>query len=70
MIASLREQGVAVVLITHDIREVFQIAQRVTVLKDGQVTHSGAVAETSLDEVVRKMVGRDLGHMFPERTAP
>jgi ABC-type sugar transport system ATPase subunit len=70
VIDRLRNSGVAVVLISHDLREVFQIAQRVTVLKDGEVTLSGPIAGTSLDEVLRKMVGRDMKHMFPERVPP
>jgi ABC-type sugar transport system ATPase subunit len=70
VIERLRREGVAVILISHDLNEVFVVADRVTVLKDGEVTLSSAVAETQMDEVVRSMVGRDLAHLFPPREPP
>jgi ABC-type sugar transport system ATPase subunit len=70
VIHQMRDQKVSVVLITHDLPEVMAIADRVTVLKDGQLAMSSDVRVTSLDDIVRKMVGRDLGHMFPPRVTP
>jgi ribose transport system ATP-binding protein len=70
VIRTLAARGVAVVLVTHDLKEAFDLSDRITVLKDGRVTFSGRAADTNVDDVVRKMVGRDLGHMFPHRVAP
>jgi ABC-type sugar transport system ATPase subunit len=70
VIRTLAARGVAVVLVTHDLDEAFDLSDRVTVLKDGRVTFSGRAADTNVDDVVRKMVGRDLGHLFPARSAP
>jgi ABC-type sugar transport system ATPase subunit len=55
------------VYISHEIQEVFEIADRVTVLRDGRVTMTKAVAETDANEVVRMMVGRELEALFPPR---
>jgi ABC-type sugar transport system ATPase subunit len=57
-----------VVLITHNIDEVFLLADRVTVLKDGKVTLSAEIPEVTPAEVIKAMIGRDLAHMFPPRT--
>ncbi len=69
VVSDLRDRGVAVVLITHDLDEVFLLADRVTVLKDGKVSLSAAVADVTPAVVIRAMIGRDLAHMFPPRTA-
>ena len=63
----LRDKGVAIIYISHKLDEVFALAQRVTVLKDGQVVGTLNISETSQDEVVRMMVGRELTQMFPPR---
>jgi ABC-type sugar transport system ATPase subunit len=67
VIRRLANDNVTVLLISHDLTEVFSIADDVTVLKDGQVTLSKPIADTEMDEVVRSMVGRDLAHLFPPR---
>jgi ABC-type sugar transport system ATPase subunit len=70
VIDRLQSRGVGVVLVTHDLNDVIRFADRVTVLKDGQVTLSRLVSDTRVDEIVRSMVGRDLAYLFPTRTAP
>jgi len=67
LIARLRDQGRAVGYVSHRMREIFDIADTVTVLRDGQLIGSRTIKETSVGEVVRMMVGRDLSAMF-ERT--
>ena len=64
IIASLRERGVGIVYITHRLVEVFRIADRVTVLRDGKVIGTLPVAEATEDTLVRMMVGRDLSRLF------
>lgn len=60
VIRNLRSQQVGVVYISHRLEEVFALADRVTVLKDGVWQGTMAVAETSADELIRRMVGRDV----------
>ena len=60
VIRRLTARGVAVVYISHRLAEVFQIAQRVTVLKDGRVTGVNEVESVTEAELMRLMVGRDL----------
>ena len=67
VVLDLKARGVAVVLVTHNLEEVFTLADRVTVLKDGKVTLTTPVSGVSPAEVIRAMIGRDLAHMFPVR---
>lgn len=57
---SLREQGKAIIFISHKLREVLEIADRVTVLKDGRVTGVLRAAETDEEQLARLMVGREV----------
>ncbi len=63
----LRKEGVSIIYITHHLEEVFEIAGKVTVLKDGTSVKSLPVAGTRKDELIRLMLGRSLETMFPER---
>ena len=65
VVRDLKDRGVSVVLITHNLDEVFALADEVTVLKDGKVSLTAAVADVTASEVIRAMIGRDLAHMFP-----
>jgi ABC-type sugar transport system ATPase subunit len=60
MLQRLAEGGMAIVYISHRIPEVFRICHSVSILRDGQLVHSGAIAETTPDKVVDMMVGREL----------
>ena len=62
-----REDGVAFAYISHRLQEVFEIADTVTVLRDGKVVHDGATIELTTDDLIRNMVGRDVGSIFPKR---
>lgn len=66
IITQLQSRGVGIIYISHRLGEVFQIAQRVTVLRDGKVVGSLPVREASEDMLVRMMVGRDLSRLFTE----
>jgi ribose transport system ATP-binding protein len=57
---SLREQGVSIVFISHRLEEVFAVADRVTVLRDGEVVGTAPAAELDEEQVVQMMVGREL----------
>ncbi|MEU8204646.1 sugar ABC transporter ATP-binding protein [Streptosporangium sp. NPDC049046] len=67
LVARLRERKIAVLYISHRLREVFDLSNRVTVLKDGTLVRTADTAEITSDELVRLMVGRDLGTYFPDR---
>ncbi len=67
VINSLREQGVGIVYISHRMDEIFEICDRISVLRDGQFIGTKAIPETNFDEIVKMMVGRQLGERFPER---
>ncbi len=56
----LRDQGCALLIVTHHLQEVFAIADRITVLRDGKKVAEKTVAESNEDEIVRLMVGREL----------
>ncbi|HBX80265.1 MAG: sugar ABC transporter ATP-binding protein [Propionibacteriaceae bacterium] len=63
LIARLCKEGKAIGYVSHRMREIFQIADRVTVLRDGKLIGTVQVAQSSTEEIVRMMVGRDLTHM-------
>ena len=60
IVRKLKADGVAVLYISHKLEEIFRIADRVTVLRDGALVATLAVAETTREEIVRCMVGRDV----------
>ncbi len=68
VIKALKQQGVAVIYISHRISEVFQIADRVTVFKDGKVVGTFKVSEIDRPSLVRMMIGRALAETFPKRS--
>jgi ribose transport system ATP-binding protein len=67
IIGRLRERGVAVIYISHKLEEVFRIADRIMVLRDGEFVGVREKALLTPDEVVRMMVGRELGSGYPAR---
>ena len=71
ILIQLRENGVACIYITHKLKEIFQIADRVTVLRDGKTVATQFVksAECTEDVLISQMVGRELTTLFPERQA-
>ncbi len=63
----LRKEGRSMIFITHRVEEVFRIADRVTVLRDGIKVFTSPVSETSPSEVVKHMLGRELDEFYPRR---
>ncbi|WP_311203349.1 multiple monosaccharide ABC transporter ATP-binding protein [Streptomyces gossypii] len=75
LILTLREQGIASIIISHKLGEIRRIADTVTILRDGRTIETLTVRETpesepqlSEDRIIRGMVGRDLDRRFPDRT--
>ena len=70
MVDSLRKKGVAVIYITHKMDEVFQIADEVTVLRDGSYVDTRAASEIDKAGLISMMVGRELTSVFPKIQVP
>jgi ribose transport system ATP-binding protein len=69
-VRALRAKGVAIVYISHRLDEIFELCDRVTVMKDGRKVATQAVAETSRDGLVRLMVGREMKDIYPLKPTP
>ena len=67
IVRQLAEKGVGLVYVSHRMEEIFQICQRITVLRDGISVGTKAITDTHFDDVVSMMVGRELNERFPER---
>ncbi|WP_226002871.1 sugar ABC transporter ATP-binding protein [Paenibacillus sp. BJ-4] len=67
VITSLKKEGVSIVYISHRMEEIFAICDRITVMRDGKTVDTQAIPDTNFDEVVRKMVGRELTERYPIR---
>jgi ABC-type sugar transport system ATPase subunit len=70
LIRTLREQGTTFVYISHHLQEVLDVADTVTVLKDGHLVATEPAAANSVDSLVTKMLGRSLETMFPDKRPP
>ena len=66
IVRNLRARGVGVVYISHRMAEIFTLADRVTVLRDGEFVATRQVAATSEAELITMMVGRTIDHLFPK----
>lgn len=66
IIKKLKEQGVTIIYISHRMEEVFRIADRVTVLRDGRHIVTKRIEDTNREELIRYMVGRTLDETYPE----
>ena len=64
---SLRENGAAVLFISHRFDEVFALCDRITVMRDGQWVSTDPTADLTVDQVVRRMVGREVATLFPKQ---
>ncbi len=67
LVRELRDQGIGIVYISHRLEEIFEIADRVTVLRDGTTVSTRLSADAGRDVLIRDMVGREIGDLFPRR---
>ena len=67
VIRKLRDQGVAIIYITHRMEEIFQVTDRVVVLRDGKKVGDIKTADTNKSELVNLIVGRQLSEQYPKR---
>ncbi len=68
-IKALQAKGVSFVYISHRMEEIFSICDRITILRDGSYVGVRKIKETTFEEIVQMMVGRELGERFPERNS-
>ena len=71
IIRDLRAQGKGIVYITHKMNELFEIADEVSVFRDGKYIGTACIAtDVTRDDIIRMMVGREITQMFPKETVP
>lgn len=69
LVEKLKDDGKAILFISHKFDEIYKIAERYTVFRDGQMVGRGMLSDTSQDEIVQMMVGRSVDQIFPKRNA-
>lgn len=69
IIKDLRARGMGLVYVSHRLDEIFEICTDITVIKDGVVTSQGPTSDYTHDRVIAAMVGRELGDLFPHKSA-
>jgi inositol transport system ATP-binding protein len=70
IIRGLKSQGKGIVYITHKMNELFEIADEVSVFRDGRYIGTHAAANVTRDDIIRMMVGREITQMFPKEVVP
>jgi len=67
VINSLREKGVSIVYISHRMEEIFELCDRITILRDGQYIDTRYIKDITMDDIVQMMIGREIGERYPAR---
>ncbi|MGQ9747469.1 MAG: ATP-binding cassette domain-containing protein [Candidatus Caldatribacteriaceae bacterium] len=70
IIRTLRDRGIGIIYISHYLEEIFEIGDRVTILKDGKSMGTYPIGEVTLEDVVCKMVGREASAFFHRKKVP
>jgi ABC-type sugar transport system ATPase subunit len=68
VVRRLQATGIGIIYISHRLREIFELADEVTILKDGRYVDTKHVADVTMDQLVRLMIGRDLEDVYPKRS--
>ncbi len=68
LLRELRDQGVAIIYISHRMSEIYKLCDRITVLRDGRRISTDNVADVTPDEVVQKLIGRKLEALYPPKS--
>lgn len=68
LLARLKKQGTGIIFISHKLDEVFQIADRITVFRDGVGVATAGISQTSREKIIELMVGREIHQIYPQRT--
>jgi ribose transport system ATP-binding protein len=67
VVRSLQARGIGIIYISHRMKEIFQLADEVTVLKDGRYVDTRSLSDVTMDELVKLMIGRELKDVYPKR---
>ena len=67
VIRSLKKQGISIVYISHRMEEIFELCDRISVLRDGTYIGTKNISETNMNEIVKMMIGREIGERYPVR---
>jgi inositol transport system ATP-binding protein len=70
IIRTLKSQGKGIVYITHKMNELFEIADEVSVFRDGKFVGEHPASQVTRDDIIKLMVGREITQMFPKQTVP
>jgi ABC-type sugar transport system ATPase subunit len=69
VVRRLQATGIGIIYISHRLKEIFEIADEVSVLKDGRYVGTRRVSEVNMDDLVKLMIGRDLEDVYPKRNS-
>ena len=67
VVNSLRAKGVSIVYISHRMEEIFELCDRITVLRDGEYVDTRYIKDINMDDIVQMMIGREIGERYPKR---
>lgn len=67
VVRSLKEKGVSIVYISHRMEEIFELCDRITVLRDGSYIGTEKISDLDMNDVVKMMIGREIGERYPAR---
>ena len=67
VVNSLREKGVSIVYISHRMEEIFELCDRITILRDGSYIGTEYIKDITMDDIVQMMIGREIGERYPAR---
>ena len=67
VIKSLRKKGVSIVYISHRMEEIFELCDRITILRDGSYIDTKYIKDITMDDIVQMMIGREIGERYPKR---
>ena len=70
IVRGLRDRGMGIIYITHRLDELGEVADRITILRDGETVFTGAYAEVTTDDIVHHMVGREISHIYERQSLP
>ncbi len=68
IIRKLKNEGVSMVYISHRMEEIFELCDRITILRDGEYIADKNICDTDMNDIVKMMIGREIGERFPKRT--
>jgi ABC-type sugar transport system ATPase subunit len=69
LLRAMKERGTGIIFISHKLNEVFRVADRITVFRDGEYVATREAAAASQGEIIKLMVGREINQMFPRKQA-